>query len=231
MRKLVLFGRRFGTGEYFGNIGCSLAVFAAVMLGSLAIAPLTKGDEPGGGQAEEPEYGVFLHEGVAVKYRIVHRVLGEYTKRKTIAIEPTFGWFTMHAEYKYGAQITPMILDSWLTGIVGNMRALISCTIPEDRLKVHKRDEFELLGIPRVGDRITVKKRIRYEFAIEFRVSEGATFDIGLIEIPVFQIVTTYSKLLATGWMTQETQLWEVVEIVDPNQAPLPAPPMPAPMP
>jgi hypothetical protein len=217
----------------FGQLSDSIrGVLMTCTVALSAFSPI-HADEPG-----EPEYGVFIQDGVAVKYRIIHRVPGEYTARKIASVEAEMGWFSMHAEYEYGAQILPRVVDAWLTGIVGNMRELISCTIPADRLKVRTKDEFDVVGIPRVGDRITVKKRVKYEFAIEWRVRERATLDVGFFEIPVFEIMHNQSKKIKTGWMTKETQLWEVVQILEANGPAMPINPaspidpnMPVPMP
>lgn len=215
---------------------CSDSIRGVLMACTVVLSTFTHShaDEPAVGQGDgpgEPEFGVFIQDGVAVKYRIIHRVPGEYTARKTISTSPEMGWFSMHAEYEYGAQILPRVVDSWLTGIVGNMRELISCKIPPDRLKVHTKDEYDVVGIPRVGDRIRVKARVKYEFAIEWRVREGASLDLGFIEIPVFEIMHSESKEVKTGWMTKETQLWEVVELLDANGPGMPLNPASSPSP
>jgi len=182
----------------------------------------------GEGDGEEAfEHGFFVHDGMAVRYRIIHRVPGEYTVQKTLTEGATVGWYWMNAEYKYGAQIEPVILKSWLTGLVGSMRTIMSCTIPANKLKTLKRDEYELLALPRVGDRITVKKRIRYKFVIDFRIGESGSVDIGFFNIPVYSLTYTYSYSRQSRWITKETQVWEVIEIVDPDNPVMPDAPAP----
>ncbi|HIF33879.1 MAG TPA: hypothetical protein EYG57_17190 [Planctomycetes bacterium] len=187
------------------------------------------------GEEAMEEYGVTVINGVAVRYRVIHRVVNQYTNRRVVHVDPNIGVYELYAEYLYGAQVEPKIVEYWTRGItnaLGNTREILSCIIPRESLTVSRRTDIMAFGVPNVGDRIQVRKLVRYRFTIRFRVRE--TFGISFTRELVLQLweeIHTFTHNVVGNWILKETELWEVVEVLEAGGSPTPLPPLPPPSP
>jgi hypothetical protein len=204
----------------------------ALVLSLCGVTSAQSGGLPAGEQ-EMAEFGLTIIDGVAVRYRVIHKVASQYRNRRVVHVDPHIGVYELYAEYLYGAQVEPQIVEYWTRGITnsfGNRRMILSCIILAESLKVSRRTDVLTLGVPRVGDRIQAKKYVQYRFTIRFRVREtfGITFTRDLI-LQLWEEIHTFTHLVVGNWILQETQLWEVVEILEPNASSGTLPPPPPP--
>lgn len=204
-----------------------LAIMATLAIPVAARPVVAQTEQPGGGggepsdgeedgeEMEQQEEGIYMSDEMSFRYRIIRRVPNNYVNVKIYHIDPTFGWYRMHAEVRYGAQIAPYVIDSWLSGIGGGLRSIVHCRIRPENIDTDHRTVVPLDQPPEVGDEIEAQKQIKYTFIIEFRIVESPSVNIGVMEIPLFRFVYDFQDVFSTNWILKERQTWVVLEVLD----------------
>lgn len=198
----------------------AMACFASLVLVIHADAGAQVMPAPNPVEAEAPDMGMVLIDDHAVRYRIISRTPGDVEVRSTVKFYPTFGWFVINVEYEYGSQMKPRVVRWWLVGVTGG-RMILSANVPNATSKASRRTDYKFIGLPRVGDRTEATLEVQYHFEVAARVRETLKFNLGFMEAEIWTYINGYSRGRISPWITAETQVWEVIEVIGPDGLPI----------